>query len=513
MKLNPDIIYENLKCDFPCEIKGYRTSDLTIRRPEFFLSETKELKSGHLYVLTGNPLPRRLPVEKGCLIVSCGNCTDTSFYPFEDSCAIIRLTEDENPYAVVNALYGIFEKYSNWDHKLADLLESSSNLEKMSEYTADLFDNPILVLDSDLRYVVDTGHTKEEDRDYWKDNPYDDQLSIDALNQFLENMEMRTMNRGPMYMDIAGHAVCSINLFDLDSYCGSVTLQYRRNPQRCGDDALLEHFSKYLLLAMKKHTSFITSDRNTYRSILTSLVHETRVEEEAKQKLSKMNVPPFGLCIVIKPSERISKIPVNYFCEQLESKMGDCIAFSYRDFIVCFLALENQSMESGVREDLEQKINEITENMVIKIGMSSCCDNIFEARLCYLQAVAALNNGCILHPDNKFYYFQNYALIELIINAQNDLPLEMYYSDSLYRLFEHDKTSNVSYIDTLRVYLNSNMNITDTANKLYIHRSTLIERLSHIKEKLSEDLDDPDTRLLLQIILKALELRDTLSNV
>ena len=66
-----------------------------------------------------------------------------------------------------------------------------------------------------------------------------------------------------------------------------------------------------------------------------------------------------------------------------------------------------------------------------------------------------------------------------------------------------------STAETLRVYLSQNMNVTRTAAELFIHRSTLLERLSRIARELGEDLEDPDVRLRLQILLKALEMQDT----
>ena len=51
------------------------------------------------------------------------------------------------------------------------------------------------------------------------------------------------------------------------------------------------------------------------------------------------------------------------------------------------------------------------------------------------------------------------------------------------------------------------MNVTKTASDLYVHRSTLLERLSRIRRELGVDLDDSDVQLRLRILLKAMELR------
>ena len=57
------------------------------------------------------------------------------------------------------------------------------------------------------------------------------------------------------------------------------------------------------------------------------------------------------------------------------------------------------------------------------------------------------------------------------------------------------------------MYLENDRNVTATAAALYVHRSTLLERLSRIKKELWDDLDDPEVRLRLLIVLKALELQ------
>ena len=69
----------------------------------------------------------------------------------------------------------------------------------------------------------------------------------------------------------------------------------------------------------------------------------------------------------------------------------------------------------------------------------------------------------------------------------------------------HDNAGGISYIETLKVFLDENMSYAKAARKLFIHRSTLIERIERIEKELSVDLEDPDQRLRLLLILKALE--------
>lgn len=67
----------------------------------------------------------------------------------------------------------------------------------------------------------------------------------------------------------------------------------------------------------------------------------------------------------------------------------------------------------------------------------------------------------------------------------------------------HDENSQVSYLETLRIYLDNNLSVTKTAVALYLHRSTLLDRLAHITQMLGCDLKNPDFCLTLGILLRA----------
>jgi DNA-binding PucR family transcriptional regulator len=68
-------------------------------------------------------------------------------------------------------------------------------------------------------------------------------------------------------------------------------------------------------------------------------------------------------------------------------------------------------------------------------------------------------------------------------------------SPGLLRLKAHDSHASSEYWRTLRVYLESAMNVTLTAKKLYLNRSTLHQRLKRIEKLLELDLKDPYNRL------------------
>lgn len=115
----------------------------------------------------------------------------------------------------------------------------------------------------------------------------------------------------------------------------------------------------------------------------------------------------------------------------------------------------------------------------------------------------ALQNGARSTRKGSIFRFEEQLLPQLLTAALSGRPALVYYTDGLKRLKAHDDASQVSYLDTLRVYLEHNQSVTRTAEALFLHRSTLLDRLAHITQLLGGDLKDPSYSLTLRIVLQA----------
>ena len=64
MRLNADILYENINDSIPAEMTGHHTAGHSLRRPEFFLDSAEPMQADHLYILPGDQFPRHLNSRK-----------------------------------------------------------------------------------------------------------------------------------------------------------------------------------------------------------------------------------------------------------------------------------------------------------------------------------------------------------------------------------------------------------------------------------------------------------------
>jgi PucR family transcriptional regulator, purine catabolism regulatory protein len=73
-------------------------------------------------------------------------------------------------------------------------------------------------------------------------------------------------------------------------------------------------------------------------------------------------------------------------------------------------------------------------------------------------------------------------------------------------VIRYSSERNVDLLQTIRVFLHCNGNLTEAAEKLYIHRSTLQYRLEKIEEMLGFSLNGSEQRFNLMMALKLYDL-------
>lgn len=509
MKLSAGIVFDNLKADIQIEMFGQRDDALLLERPRFHADDEKVFVNNQLYIAMAERLPQRPTLERDAVILCIGDSLQLSYY--RQRCCLLHVKEKADLFHVANLVQAIFDRYDAWNEALYKILSDTASIQKMLEASLCVFGNPLFVIDSDFHIIANAGYA---------DGPVStlaggtgvDSLGFPTLAQFLELHEPSMHVKEPMLLNLLDSSTLNTNLFNKERYIGCLTLDYRRRRHWPSDKLLATHLAGLLVLALRKLSAASGNDRGILRQALQDILGGLPVTAEQQRVLEGASVGRQYACVRMKLSSRLEKLPIGYVCNEVENTFPQSIAFEYDAAIVGFLdvARLQSGEEEAFAEVLEKRISTFIHSMDIRVGFSDAFASLFNARLYYQQAVAALAGGTLLHPLRRCFAFQDFALTEMVINAIGELPVEMYYSGGIRRLVERDAKGQVSYIQTLRAYLDHNMSVSKTAAAIYIHRSTLIERIARIERELDMDLNDPDERLRIQILLKAMQIHDQL---
>ncbi|MEM7539820.1 MAG: helix-turn-helix domain-containing protein [Chloroflexota bacterium] len=99
-------------------------------------------------------------------------------------------------------------------------------------------------------------------------------------------------------------------------------------------------------------------------------------------------------------------------------------------------------------------------------------------------------------------YFGDLGLYQLLTALGDNHEATRFYRRTLGRLITHDEEHNGELVGTLEGFFVCHGNLSQTANRLHIHRNTLTYRLDRISTITRLDLNDPDARFSLQFALK-----------
>lgn len=117
------------------------------------------------------------------------------------------------------------------------------------------------------------------------------------------------------------------------------------------------------------------------------------------------------------------------------------------------------------------------------------------------HAVEALETLQIIQARRGVCSYDNIRFLKMFGHLHRWDSSVVLDNQSLQLLLNYDKVNNTNYVQTLRIYLSNNGNITQTAGQLFVHRHTLIKRLDKISSIGNLNLDDYYTRIYMSIAL------------
>ncbi|MDO5120345.1 MAG: helix-turn-helix domain-containing protein [Coriobacteriales bacterium] len=509
MKLNADVIFDNLPTAWNARLLGDPQKALQLRRPELFETTMREFRDDHLYILREERLPQRVRVDPRAVIVCLGPGRRTRY--FAERCCVIQIP-DVDFYVAFNTIQRTFDRYDAWEEALDTIIEADASIPEMLSQSGDVFGNPLSVIDAQFSFLGQWARDDASDLTTLAGLDAGTILNPEAFASYIAERDLSMDVSEPFVLDLLGTRTLNANLIDSGAYQGCLTVYRERREFRASDIQLAGYLATKLVQAIRRRSTLPGSDGTSLKRILMNLVDEVPLDGKEQAMLDARDADQSFVCVRIRLSHRLSQLPIGYVCTMVESAFPGSIAFEHhRTSVVSFVNLAGLQDEHGsYHDELLRRLRPFVTSLQAKAAISDPVSNLARARLFFLQASTTLENGSLIDPDESIYEFQHYALTSMIVNALGDMPIDMLFSEGLRRLAAHDESSQTSYLSTLRMLLDHNMSVTKTARALFVHRSTLLERLSRIERILGEDLSDPDVRLRLQIVLKALTIREAL---
>jgi purine catabolism regulator len=170
------------------------------------------------------------------------------------------------------------------------------------------------------------------------------------------------------------------------------------------------------------------------------------------------------------------------------------------DTVVALVALGRRAGDpAGLAQDL-QRAAQGPAGAAVAVGHGRARTLPAEVGAAVREAEQALSLGRRLFGADAVVPFRNLGLYRLLAGLNASAELREYHTEMLGELKRRDRAGVLQ--QTLRAYLACNGSPTDAADRLHLHRNTVLYRLGRIQEIAGVDLRDAEVRLNLHLALK-----------
>lgn len=507
MTLSQDIIFQCLSNRFGAMFHNRLTQHSAYGRPIFYDGQTDI--ADRIVLLA--PGVMELPSDAaGALLV----CLGPQKKVVTDRCAQISLRAAADPMAVFNTLQALFDSYEAWDSILLNSGAGRDSCYKELVQTAgQTVASPIYLIDREYQYVA---YSREPD-------PADPLCPESDEDTLLPESVRTVLSSAACKSKLAAQKAVSCSLrfgtYILRGlYYDGGFIGLLLAPQDGGSSAqqrclcaMLDRLAEYTLRLYERHQSFTLKGISFthLRDLLERCLNGDQITWlEWKDAFAEVGWPKAGLSLLIQfrmeprydhtiyPRQNIPKV---------ESVWEQSIGFVHGSKLLLLVKCPRAETQAGSR--LFQSLSVFLRENLMVAGVSREFENIYGIGGAFEQTDLACELGRRFAPTVWCHRFDDYALQFLLSQCLGKYTGDpsLICSKKLLTLRQIDATRGTDYCKTLREYLDNGFNATRAAEKLFVHRSTFLERMERIRKLTDIDFSSPDEVLYLQLSLRLLE--------
>ena len=209
--------------------------------------------------------------------------------------------------------------------------------------------------------------------------------------------------------------------------------------------------------------------------------------------------------LVIKFSDKVDMTPYDIIGGMFPDKTHDYVINIGEQDIVLVKEVE----PTADTEELESLAGAIVETLLtesypkkVYIGISSVVDSLKDLARAYKEARIALEVGKVFDNERSVVSYENLGIGRLIYQLPTTLCeaflQEVFKRGSLETLESRDDDTQMK---TVHAFFENNLNVSKTAESLYVHRNTLVYRLEKIRKLTGLDLREFDHAVTFKVAL------------
>ncbi len=274
------------------------------------------------------------------------------------------------------------------------------------------------------------------------------------------------------------------------------------------DMLVAEHGVEVCALEMAKAKAISETEKRLRGTFLDRLllgdVNQQEAIRQGERFKHNMAAPHIAMVLAWQGTETPSLRRLETLINGIvSSRREEALVWQRDDHVVIFHATDEQDpidTSLSLAEAIRQEARRQQPQHRVAIGLGQRALHINQWRDSYQDAQQAVDLACRLETDEPLY-IGDLGVYQLILRLEEREMLLDFARHMLGPLLDYDERNRADLIKTLEAFFACHGNLSKTAEKLIVHRNTLLYRMNRISEIANMDLNRPETRLGVHLAL------------
>lgn len=254
-----------------------------------------------------------------------------------------------------------------------------------------------------------------------------------------------------------------------------------------------------MVMSLLKSSLSIASHTDVYRRVLKQELSGTDLAVRASEHQIPQEMERCVMLFQLEQTDRASAY--NVLGELIPLGDTDVLVEMNRHLVALIKDMEGIDGAEDLRqfaEALQETLSEEavqTQSMIVGIGGEK--HSLAQLGESYAEARRAMEVGHIFHPEENIHVFHKLMLERFLMNVNREESL--HYHNLLFNR-KTAKLFNEEMLQTIEMFFRKDLNLSDTARQLFIHRNTLVYRLDKVQRQTGLDLRHFDDAVTFKIL-------------
>lgn len=410
-------------------------------------------------------------------------------------------------------IQSVFDFYDEWINTLRNNLRGG-NYERIINTSWMIFHNPLVLLNGQFQVLAMSDQYVDGEMDEeWRYLSHNHYVSFESIKQHRKNRTQAPEEVKPCYYRKSENNYLNYNslscvIWAKDRIYGRIIVLEKERYLNTGDAQLLTILADELKTTLTEYNSAADDDAK-HIDFFSNILEGKGVDENCQKLILKLwnwKVDDSYCLFYLKFRNAEDKMIAGPLGDVLRRQFPDCCVIRKESAFYII-----QDITKMPLENTKGRLCDIAKEQNLFLSESLVFPMLDAIPYLRDQAVYAMDNGRKAEPDpvNGCYLFEKYAtdyFIERI--ALKDIFFGVH--PVALDLWIRSHTTRHNPFKTYLCYLENNRSLVRTADKLFIHRNTLVYRLQKIEDHISldrENYKDVDYLKLSMNILALIERR------